>query len=120
MPIIYHGQVSRQELHKLLLQYHIAIIPLLNRIYGSVPSKIFEYAKLGLPILYFGGGEGEEIIKNDALGWIAKSGNYKDLNTVILNINISEITEEMKNKIKTNAIKKYNLNTQLDEVKNWI
>lgn len=120
LPIIYHGEVSRQVLHKLLLQYHIAIIPLLNRIYGSVPSKIFEYAKLGLPILYFGGGEGEGIIKNDALGWIAKSGNYKDLNTVISNIDVSEITEEMKNKIKDNALKKYNLNTQLDVIKNWI
>jgi len=120
LPIIYHGQVTRQELHKLLLQYHIALIPLLNRIYGSVPSKIFEYAKLGLPILYFGGGEGETIIKNDKLGWIAKAGDYDNLNTVISNINVPEITFELKNKIKENAFNKYNLNLQLDTLINII
>ena len=83
LPIVYHGQVSRSELHSVLLQYDITIIPLLKRIYGSVPSKIFEYAKLGLPMLYFGGGEGETIIKTHELGWVAEAGNYEDLNTII-------------------------------------
>ena len=72
--------MSREELHKVLLQYDVAIIPLLNRIYGSVPSKIFEYAKLGLPILYFGGGEGETIVNENNMGWVASVGNYDDLN----------------------------------------
>jgi len=120
LPIIYHGQVTRKELHKSLLHYHIALIPLLNRIYGSVPSKIFEYAKLGMPILYFGGGEGETIILNDELGWIARAGDYNDLNKVIKLINISEITLELKTKIKKKALKKYDLNSQLDVLKNWI
>ena len=55
LPITYYGEVSRKELHTILVAYDITIIPLLNRIYGSVPSKIFEYARLGLPMIYFGG-----------------------------------------------------------------
>jgi len=44
LPIYFYGRVDRKDLHMELLQYDITIIPLLNRIYGSVPSKIFEYA----------------------------------------------------------------------------
>ncbi|WP_452230600.1 MULTISPECIES: glycosyltransferase family 4 protein [unclassified Lacinutrix] len=113
LPIYFHGRVSRDALHKVLLQYDVAIIPLLNRIYGSVPSKIFEYAKLGLPILYFGGGEGEDIINNNKLGWIAKAGDYQDLNTIIAGIDVSEITLVYKQKIKETATTNFNLEDQL-------
>lgn len=113
LPVFFYGRVARTELHKVLLQYDIAIIPLLNRIYGSVPSKIFEYAKLGLPILYFGGGEGEDVVNDNQLGWIAKASDYGDLNTVISSIKISEITLVSKEKIKETATKTFNLEAQL-------
>ncbi|MEJ2113868.1 MAG: glycosyltransferase family 4 protein [Flavobacteriaceae bacterium] len=71
IPIFYHGELKRTDLHSELMKYDVTIIPLLNRIYGSVPSKIFEYARLGLPMIYFAGGEGEKIIKKFKLGWIA-------------------------------------------------
>ncbi|WP_452227207.1 glycosyltransferase family 4 protein [Lacinutrix cladophorae] len=113
LPIYFHGRVTRKALHKVLLGYDVAIIPLLNRIYGSVPSKIYEYAKLGLPILYFGGGEGETIVKNNKLGWIATASNYEDLNTVIASIDVSEITFATKQKIKETATIAFNLEAQL-------
>ncbi|QRM88734.1 glycosyltransferase [Lacinutrix sp. WUR7] len=116
LPIYFHGRVTREELHKVLLQYDIAIIPLLNRIYGSVPSKIFEYAKLGLPILYFGGGEGEDIVKNNTLGWIANAADYEDLNRVIASITISEITLDFKQQIKETATTTFNLEGQLKKL----
>jgi len=114
LPITYFGEVSRQELHDTLLNYNIAIIPLLNRIYGSVPSKIFEYAKLGLPILYFGGGEGDSIVNENGLGWVAKAGDYSDLNMVISKINSNEITEVFKERIKTVAESKFDFKRQFD------
>jgi glycosyltransferase involved in cell wall biosynthesis len=112
LDIIYHGEISRKELHQELMTYDIAIIPLLNRIYGSVPSKIFEYARLGLPMIYFGGGEGENIIQKFQLGWIAKAGDYKDLNTVISKINASNINKIFKKEIQKTAIDNFNFNTQ--------
>ena len=114
LPIKFYGAISRDELHEILPSYDIAIIPLLNRIYGSVPSKIFEYAKLGLPILYFGGGEGETIIKENELGWVAEAADYNVLNSTILNIDVNDITDEFKEKIRTTADRKFNFEKQID------
>ncbi|WP_323787420.1 glycosyltransferase family 4 protein [Psychroserpens sp.] len=120
LPIIYHGQVTRNELHEVLLQYDITIIPLLKRIYGSVPSKIFEYAKLGLPMLYFGGGEGETIIETHELGWIAEAGNYNELNSVITSIKSDMISESLRQKIIEKGKKEFDFKSQLGRLKNII
>jgi len=114
LSIYFHGRVEREELHKLLPQYDVAIIPLLNRIYGSVPSKIFEYAKFGLPILYFGGGEGEVLVKKYNLGWTAEAGNYENLNLMISKINVLKITSSYKQKIKFTAQENFDFNKQLN------
>lgn len=113
LPLFFHGRVSRDELHKVLMDYDVTIIPLLNRIYGSVPSKIFEYARLGLPMLYFGGGEGETIIKNHNLGWVAQSGDYKDLNVVISKIEIAKLSVERKKAIQKVALEHFDFQQQL-------
>ncbi|MBP92766.1 MAG: glycosyltransferase WbuB [Flavobacteriaceae bacterium] len=113
LPIIYHGEVSRDTLHEVLLNYDITIIPLLNRIYGSVPSKIFEYARLGLPMLYFGGGEGEDIIRNHQLGWISESGNYSRLNATINNLSKDELGLKKRLAIQQVANKYFDFNCQL-------
>lgn len=120
LPIVYHGQVSRQELHNVLLQYDITIIPLLRRIYGSVPSKIFEYAKLGLPMLYFGGGEGETIIKSHGLGWVAEAGNYKELNTVISSIDREVLSTELRKNIMEKSKREFDFSQQLNQLKEML
>jgi glycosyltransferase involved in cell wall biosynthesis len=114
LDIIYHSEVSRKDLHTALNKYDFTIIPLLNRIYGSVPSKIFEYARLGMPIMYFGGGEGEDIIKNHSLGWVAESSNYRDLNEKISKLDITKL--ELKNRIaiQKEALNNFDFCNQLD------
>lgn len=113
LDIMYHGEVSRQQLHKVLTMYDITIIPLLNRIYGSVPSKIFEYARLGLPTIYFGGGEGEYIIKTYELGWVAESGNYNHLNAVISKIDHKKLETKNRLKIQETAKEHFDFKKQL-------
>jgi glycosyltransferase involved in cell wall biosynthesis len=117
--IFFHGMLNRKELHEKLKWFDIAIVPLKTRIYGSVPSKIFEYSSLGFPILYFGGGEGENIVSDNNLGWIAVVGNYQDLNKIL--VEISKLTkselEEMKKRIFINSQNNFNLDYQ---VKNLI
>lgn len=81
--LFFHGMLDRTELHQHLKSFDIAIVPLKTKIYGSVPSKIFEYGSLGFPILYFGGGEGETIVIENNLGWVAAVGDYNDLNEKI-------------------------------------
>ncbi|WP_248396824.1 glycosyltransferase family 4 protein [Bizionia sp. M204] len=117
LPIVYHGEVTRSELHNALLCYDITIIPLLNRIYGSVPSKIFEYAKLGLPMLYFGGGEGEDIIQQHQLGWIAEAGNYSHLNKTIQSLGKNELSLKNRTKIQQAALENFDFNKQLLKLK---
>ncbi|MEO7282508.1 MAG: glycosyltransferase WbuB, partial [Gelidibacter sp.] len=79
-----------------------------------VPSKIFEYAKLGLPMLYFGGGEGEAIISEYQLGWIAKAGDYADLNTILASLERSSLNESLKENIKASATRHFHFDKQLD------
>lgn len=117
LPIVYHGEVSREQLHQELLSYDITIIPLLNRIYGSVPSKIFEYAKLGLPMLYFGGGEGEDIIQKHQLGWVAHAGNYEHLNATIQTISKDALVLARRTQIQETANEYFDFNNQLLKLK---
>ena len=92
--VYFHGMLERQELHEQLKTMDVAIVPLKTRIYGSVPSKIFEYTALGFPILYCGGGEGGTIVSENNLGWVANVGDFETLNnclTEISNLNKNEL-----------------------------
>ena len=113
LDIVYHGEVTRQLLHQVLPEYDMTIIPLLNRIYGSVPSKIFEFARLGIPMLYFGGGEGETIIKKHGLGWVAEASNYEDLNTVISKLDTSKLQSKNRIRIQETAFENFGFSNQL-------
>ena len=114
--IIFNGMLERKELHAQLQSFDIAIVPLKTRIFGSVPSKIFEYGSLGFPILYFGGGEGGDIIEENNLGWVATVGNYQELNEKIKIISkLKKIElEEMKKRIFTTSQKKFDLENQMN------
>ncbi|MBT8258992.1 MAG: glycosyltransferase family 4 protein [Bacteroidia bacterium] len=115
-PVFYHGELTRQELHAELNSYDLAIIPLRNRIYGSVPSKIFEFSKLGLPLLYFGGGEGEKIITDNKLGWVAEAGNYNALNEVISSLKPEELNVDARKRIMTTAKNNFDFQAQLSDL----
>lgn len=110
--IFFHGMMERKLLHNKLRTFDIAIVPLKVRIYGSVPSKIFEYGALGFPVLYFGGGEGESIVEENEIGWIAPVENYTELNNKIQLISKMNTLElfEMKERI----FKKSQINFDLD------
>ena len=118
--IFFHGMLERNMLHEKLLSFDIAIVPLITRIYGSVPSKIFEYGALGFPILYFGGGEGETIVKENNIGWVAQVGDFKSLNITLIEISKigkSEI-QTLKKQVFESAENNFNLDFQLKELIN--
>lgn len=116
LPITFYGEVDRKTLHHELLKYDVAIIPLLNRIYGSVPSKIFEYARLGIPMIYFGGGEGEKIVAQNKLGWNVEAGNYNKLNQIISTLKKRDFNLELRKKIKTSAKENFSFEKQFKEL----
>jgi glycosyltransferase involved in cell wall biosynthesis len=113
--IFFYGMMERNDLHKILKTFDLTIIPLKTRIYGSVPSKIFEYSTFGFPVLYFGGGEGEIITEQHQLGWVAKVGDYGDLNKrlqIIANIPKKDL-DIMKKRIFKEAQTSFNLDAQI-------
>lgn len=116
--IFFHGMIDREDLHERLKSFDVAIVPLKTRIYGSVPSKIFEYGSLGFPILYFGGGEGETIVNENHLGWVASVEDYDDLNGKL--IEISKLSKSELDKRKQNIFietqQAFNLDNQMKEL----
>lgn len=116
--IVYHGMMDRKALHEILQTFDIALVPLKTRIYGSVPSKIFEYTALGFPVLYFGGGEGETIVEENQLGWVASVGNFESLKERLVEIaklNKAELAT-MKLTVFNKANIAFDLNNQLKKL----
>ena len=118
--IFFYGMLERTILHEKLKTFDIAIVPLKTRIYGSVPSKIFEYGALGFPILYFGGGEGETIVRENKLGWVAQVGNFESLNSTLIEISKTGKSEiqKMKTSVFESAENKFNLDFQIKDLIN--
>jgi glycosyltransferase involved in cell wall biosynthesis len=118
--IFFHGMLERNILHEKLKTFDIAIVPLKTRIYGSVPSKIFEYGALGFPVLYFGGGEGEAIVKENNLGWVAQVANFESLNTALIEISKTgkEPIQMMKKQVFDYADNHFNLDFQIKNLIN--
>ncbi|WP_139854203.1 glycosyltransferase family 4 protein [Aequorivita sinensis] len=110
--VYFYGEVDRAVLHIELEKYDIAFVPLTNRIYGSVPSKIFEYTRLGLPILYFAGGEGGKIVAKESLGWVIPVNNTKKLQEFINTISENELNTYPKEIIQNTAVSVFNFEKQ--------
>lgn len=112
--IHFYGEVDREELHKELQNYDIAFIPLMKRIYGSVPSKIFEYTRLGLPVLYFGGGEGGDIVKSNELGWAVPVNDHSALQEFINTVSKEELRRFPKEQVQRNSVSAFNFQKQFE------
>nr|WP_277875380.1 glycosyltransferase [Aequorivita sp. KMM 9714] len=110
--VYFYGEVDRAVLHIELEKYDIAFVPLTNRIYGSVPSKIFEYTRLGLPILYFAGGEGGKIVAKESLGWVIPVNNTKKLQKFINTVSENELNTFPKQKVQNIAVSVFNFEKQ--------
>ena len=70
----------------MLSKYYCTIKPLVNNIYGAVPSKIYEAMAAGLPVLFSGSGEGAKIIHDNKVGLVSGPKNFKALTENIIEI----------------------------------
>src|SRR5210317_484477 len=106
------GLIDRQDLHEVIINYDFALVPLINRIYGSVPSKIFEFSRLGLPVIYFSEVEGANLVSKYNLGYTVKDKNYKALNMLIQDLASGKKTILDKKTIQKTSIDIFNLKKQ--------
>jgi len=114
--IHYYGEVTRDELHEKLTAYDVAFIPLVNRIYGSVPSKIFEYTRLGLPVLYYAGGEGGDLVEEHQLGWTIPVGDVAALQQWVNEMSREKLHAFPKNKIQERTVATFNFESQFNSL----
>jgi glycosyltransferase involved in cell wall biosynthesis len=77
--IIYHGSIAAAAIPEQMSRYHIMLVPLVTKIEGAVPSKIFNAVANGLPILYMGSGESASIISQYNLGYAGPAGDIEAL-----------------------------------------
>ena len=73
-----------------------------------------------MPILYFGGGEGETLVDEFDLGWVAEAGNYDALNRVIKGIEIDDLNMNRRSQIKHAAETHFNFEHQLMDTIGWL
>lgn len=111
----FHGELDRAALHVALQGYSIAFIPLKKRIFGSVPSKIFEYTRLGLPLLYFAGGEGGTLVEDESLGWVVPVSAYTELQHFINTISEEKLGQFPKVKIQERSVLAFDFERQFHD-----
>lgn len=108
----YHGTLSRTALHKHIVDYDAAFVPLRQRIYGSVPSKIFEYSAMGMPLLYFSKGEGADLVLTHRLGICAD--NIQALNALLVELSEGKISFPEKSAVFESAKQSFDFDGQID------
>jgi len=100
--IFLHGSVKRDSVPATIMQYDLTLIPLIKPIYGAVPSKIYEAMAAGLPIIFTGGGEGADIIRDYNTGWVCEPSDFAAISAKIHEI--GNMNNDQLNIIRANCI----------------
>lgn len=75
--------VAREKIPALLASADIALIPLKERIFGAVPSKLYEAMGAGVPVVLMTGGEAEDIVRDSGAGLVVAPGDIGSLASAI-------------------------------------
>lgn len=75
--------VSRENMPSLVASADIALIPLRKRIFGAVPSKLYEAMGVGVPVVLMTGGEAEQIVNDAQAGIAVTPGDVPSFATAI-------------------------------------
>lgn len=109
--IVVHKSVKSNEIPEILTEYYCTIIPLVNKIYGAVPSKIYEAMAAGVPILFSGSGEGAAIISDNNIGLVSSPRDFDKLKENIIKLRDSlSLRNEMSENCRKTAEEKFDRN----------
>jgi len=82
--VVIHGQVSKEEMNKIMSQMDVSLVPLAARIRGAFPSKIYDSIANGLPVLFCGAGEGARFVEVERIGLVAIPDDYENIESRIV------------------------------------
>lgn len=120
--VFFHGVKTAKEIKDEIRKYDIGFVPLKNKIYGAVPSKIFELMQLGVPILYVGSGEAEKIIETKKSGLFSEPNDLKSLCkniSIFKEMDNSDYIMYSNNNINAH-VKDFNLELQMEKLQDFI
>lgn len=84
--VFWHGCFSHDFIREVLPYHHAALVPMITHIQGNLPSKIYEAAASGLPILFHGRGEGAYLVEKFDIGLVSDLHNSEQLVQNILKL----------------------------------
>jgi glycosyltransferase involved in cell wall biosynthesis len=94
--VFLHQPVTASDLGALLGTYNALLVPLIAPIEGALPSKLFTAALAGIPVLYSGGGEGEELVSTLNLGYTASPADYPSICSQVRELASMSIADQLR------------------------
>jgi len=120
--IFFHGKWDADKIKVEILKYDVALVSLVDKIYGAVPSKIFELMQLKIPVLFCGKGEGADIVRKEEIGLCVVPGDYKSLIKNIRTFKKMDTNSfnEYSKKCFNAHVNKFNLELEMIKLLNFI
>jgi len=97
-----YGFVPKTEIPSKLKNMDASIVPLVSRIRGAVPSKIYDILPQGIPIIFCGGGEAANFVQRNNIGFSCPPNDYNTLTQHI--IRLRDISAESYEDLSKNCI----------------
>ncbi|MEX0331038.1 MAG: glycosyltransferase [Puniceicoccaceae bacterium] len=82
-PVHFHGLLSRTDLHKLLSDCHLGLIPMTQDSHVGIPYKLGDYCAAGLPVISSLDGECREFLETKKAGSYYEPGVVQSLVSVL-------------------------------------
>ena len=73
----------REKMPAILASADVALVPLKERLFGAVPSKLYEAMGAGLPVVLMTGGEAEDMVAASGAGVVVPPGDVEALASAI-------------------------------------
>jgi glycosyltransferase involved in cell wall biosynthesis len=103
------GPRLRSEMPAILGSADIALVPLAGRLYGAVPSKLYEAMGASLPILLMAEGEAAEIVRTADAGLVVQPGDIKGMaDSLTRLVNDKDLRDRLGRNGRHAAITRYN------------
>ncbi|KXX67228.1 glycosyltransferase family 4 protein [Flammeovirga sp. SJP92] len=90
--VVLHPKVNYKKVPEVVKKYDVALISQKRYVKGTLPAKLYESLSLGMPVLFHGQGEGEELVLKHECGLTSRPN---DLEQLIRNIkSLQNLTHE--------------------------